>query len=156
MVNYTFNVVDEDGSIRGVALGDTEDTASLRLVPTGVAGSAPVQPAVELESPATNTTGSTLLSGDLYLSSDSSDSEQAPVLQRTRGRKPPRLWATHPGECVHKDREIKENHPGDDQLQHLEFVSSNKEMWRRVEELQNWTLAPSIDCQAQARIPTSH
>ena len=39
MVNYSFNVVDEHGNIRGVAMIDTKDTARLRLVPSVVASS---------------------------------------------------------------------------------------------------------------------
>ena len=36
MVNYSFNVVDEDDNIRGVAMIDTEDASGLRLVPNVV------------------------------------------------------------------------------------------------------------------------
>ena len=40
MVNYSFNVVDEHGNIRGVAMLDTKDVSSLRLslVPNVLAG----------------------------------------------------------------------------------------------------------------------
>ena len=41
MVNYSYNVVDEHGTIRGVAMIDTKETSELRLVPNIVA------PAVE-------------------------------------------------------------------------------------------------------------
>ena len=44
MVNYSYNVLDEHGTIRGVALIDTKETSELRLVPNIVA------PAVEATS----------------------------------------------------------------------------------------------------------
>ena len=93
MVNYSYNVLDEHGTIRGVALIDTKETSKLRLVPNDVvtvatSSSSAVQP---VESLPTSTgaagppvssrpeTDQVSLSCDLQLSDESSDSDQAPV-----------------------------------------------------------------------------
>ena len=93
MLNYSFNVVDEHGNIRGSALIDTKESSKLRFVPTvvAVASTSALQSVESLPT----TTGHPPLSSrhkieqvevscDLQLSEASSDSDHAqpPVVPR--------------------------------------------------------------------------
>ena len=94
MVNYSFNVVDELGRIRGVAMVDTKDVSKVRLVPnvevlaSTSTISSTISSSVQVVESLPATPGlppvSSSLENDLELSSDSSDSDHDQLLLRKK------------------------------------------------------------------------